>query len=72
MEVAAGLRTLLVDRAETGEWIERDTGAVRSLVHATSTGAIDREFVRHDIAGTKFDHPMTTPATTGARGEVGM
>ena len=72
IEVAAGLRTGLVDRAEAGHRVQGHAGAVALLVHAARAGVLDDEVLRHPVTCAQFDHQMTAPATAGAGREIGV
>jgi len=49
VEIPAGLGTLIVDRAETGDRIERDAGPVAALVHAAFARVLNHVLHRHLI-----------------------
>ena len=72
IEVAAGLRAGVVDRAEARRPIERHAGAVALLIQATHAGVLDDKYLRHHITRAEFNHQVAAAAAAGARGEIGM
>lgn len=72
VEVATGLRALVVDRAELRDGVQGDAGAVAALIHATRAVVFDDEFFRRVIACAELDHPMTATAAAGAGGKIGV
>ena len=71
-EIAASLRTRLVDRAEHRGGIECDTRAVAALIHAAHAVVLRDEMLGHHIARAQLDHQMAATAAAGARGKIGM
>lgn len=72
IEIAAGLRARVVDRAQQGDRVEGDAGAVATLVHAAGAGVLGDVFLGHVIARAQFDHQVAAAAAAGARGKVGV
>jgi hypothetical protein len=72
VEIAAGLRAVLVDGAELRHRVEGHAGAVPVLLHAAHAVMLDHKFRWHGIAGSEFDHQMAATAAAGAGWEIGM
>lgn len=49
VEIPAGLGTLVVDRAQPGDWVQGDAGAIAALIHAALALVLDDEPSGHVI-----------------------
>jgi hypothetical protein len=70
LKIAAGLRTVFVNRAEVRDRIESDAGAITLLVHAKDPIALGDQMVRDAIRCPQFNHQMAAKAAAGAGGEI--
>ena len=66
IEIAAGLWTRFVERAQAGGGIQGHACAITTLVHQAHAIVFNHQSFGHVIAGAKFDDPMTAATAAGA------
>ena len=72
VEFAAGLRACGVDRAKLGNGIQRDTGTVGVLIHATRTVVENDKRVGNVVRRSQLDDEVAATAASGAGRKIGV